>query len=318
MKLLVDVDKVSSNLRPLETAISDYSAAVSTFSDTTIDCPLDEIKGVLDSYKETINKDLKDLNTSSKEYDALVDNCCTAYKENESNTQEISVEPIAEIVKSAPELFSTDYKGKAAAKLTGIPTTDLGFKVCDAAYAPSDKTGLNGTFTDSSGRVYEIYNQTAIYNNQGSWGVSWNANDKCTRCAVASLVSGYSPEGGRKALNRSAEWGAQEMLDTIYECSDGKLTANYTDYSSNKIKDITSDGGYALVYVTNSPAKSGMTWASSQHAMALLDYRETDNGGQVFISTSGRQPGSTEGLWVSTDEFDNVMKSNQIIEVKET
>lgn len=318
MKLVADIEIILSRIKTLAASIDDYSAEVSTFLSERIVWPLDEIKGALDSYKESIDKDLKALNTSSDEYETLVEECCRAYNENESNTQEISVEPIAGIVKSSPELFSADYKGEAATKLTGIPITDLGFTVCEAAYAPSDKSGLNGTFTDSSGRVYEIYNQTAIYNDQGSWGVSWDANNKCTRCAVASLVSGYSQEGGRKALTRNAEWGAQDMLDTINECSDGKLTANYTDYSSEKIKNITSNGGYALVYVTNSPAKSGMTWASSQHAMAILDYRETDNGGQVFISTSGRQPGSNEGLWVSTDEFDNVMKSSKIIEVKET
>lgn len=316
MKLVADVDTITANLSPLTTTIEDYSSAVSAYDGASINCSLEEVSGILDSYKKSISEDLNKINTSSNEYNELVKDCCNEYKANEGKTQSVSIDFIDNIVKGSPELF-TDYKGDAATKLTGLPTTDFGFKVCEAKYAPSDKAGLFGVFTASNGKEFEIYNQTGIYNNQGSWGVSWNANDKCTRCSVASLVSGYSKEGGRAALNRNALWGDNSMINTINECSNGKLSAKYTDYSSSKIKEITSNGGYALVYVTNSPAKSGMRWAVSQHAMTLLDYRETDHGGQVFVSTSGTQPNSSKNLWVDVDEFDHVMKSNRIIEVTE-
>ena len=316
MKLVADIDTITANLSPLSTTIDDFTSAVSAYDGASINCSLEEVSGILDSYKNSISDELSKLNTSSHEYNTLVEECCSEYKANEANTTEISYDYVADIIKGSPDLFA-GYEGSAATKLTGLPSTDLGFKICEASYAPSDKAGLFGVFTASNGKEFEIYNQTGIYSNQGAWGVSWNANDKCTRCCIASLISGYSKEGGRAALNRNALWGGNEMIDTINQCSDGKLSAHYTDYSSNKIKDITSNGGYAVVYVTNSPAKSGMRWAVSQHAMTLLDYRE-DNGGQVFVSTSGVQPSSSEGLWVDVDEFDHVMKSNKIIEVTET
>ena len=315
MKLVVDVDKVTSNLTSLSTNVESFSSELSTFNSASIDCPVSEIAGDLKNYKSTIDEELNKLNDSSNQYLKLVDECCSEYKANEAKTSNISLDGFSDVVKSAPDLF-TDYKGEAATRLTGLPSLDLGLKICEAKYAPSDKAGLFGVFTASNGKEFEIYNQTGIYNNQGAWGVSWGANDKCTRCSVASLVSGYSKEGGRAALNRNALWGDNSMINTINECSGGKLSAKYTDYSAENIKKITSNGGYALVYVTNSRAKSGMRWAVSQHAMTLLDYRE-DNGGQVFVSTSGTQPNSTKNLWVDVDEFDNVMKSSKIIEVTE-
>ena len=44
MKLVADVDTITSNLSPLSTAVEDYSTAVSTYDGASIDCPLEEIK----------------------------------------------------------------------------------------------------------------------------------------------------------------------------------------------------------------------------------------------------------------------------------
>ena len=185
-----------------------------------------------------------------------------------------------------------------------------------ASYQASDKNGVNGIFTDSNGKQFTVFNQTQIYKNQGAWGVSWDQNDKCTRCSVASVLSGVSNDAAMQALNRNAGFGSSSMPDTINQCSNGQLSAKYTPYSADKLKEITSNGGYAIVYVNPNPGRSGMQWTGQQHAMAILDYRE-NNGGEVFVSTSGRQPSNTEGLWVPYNEFDNSLKSNQIIEVRQ-
>ena len=124
MKLVADVDTITSNLNPLSTAVEDYSSAVSTYDGATIDCPLDEIKGSLDSFKNSISDDLNKLNTSSHEYNILVEECCSDYKSNESNTQSISIDALQEIIANAKEV-TVDYKGNAATKLTGLPSTEL-------------------------------------------------------------------------------------------------------------------------------------------------------------------------------------------------
>ena len=194
-----------------------------------------------------------------------------------------------------------------------LPSTSNG----TASYTPVNKGGIVGTFTDSSGKTFTIFNQTQIYNNQGAWGVSWDQNDKCTRCSVASVLSGVSEDAARQALNRNAGFGSNTMVDTINQCSNGQLTAQYTGYSAEKLKELTANDGYAIVYVNPNPGRSGMQWTTQQHAMAILDYRD-NNGGEIFVSTSGRMPGDEKGLWVPYNEFDNSLKSSQIIAVQQT
>lgn len=124
MKLVADVDKINSNLTSLSTEVDDFNKAVSTYNGASINCPVEEISGVLDSYKSSIGDDLEKLNTSSQEYKTLVEECCTDYKANEEKTQTINVDKIAEIISNNKDV-TVDYKGNAASKLTGLPSTEL-------------------------------------------------------------------------------------------------------------------------------------------------------------------------------------------------
>lgn len=124
MKLVADVDTITSNLSPLTTSIEDYTTAVSKYDSESIKCTLDEINGALNSFKNSISEDLNELNKSSHEYNTLVEECCSEYKSNESNTKEISAEQIIDIIKNCTEITSK-YEGNAKVKLVGLPSTDL-------------------------------------------------------------------------------------------------------------------------------------------------------------------------------------------------
>ena len=130
MKLLADVDTITSNLKSLTTSTEDFTSAVSTFNGASINCPLNEVSGVLDSYKSSISEDLNKLNKSSLDYNDLVTDCCNKYKANEEKTQEISAEKLREIVKNCEEITSK-YEGSAKEKLTALPSTDLIFMYYD-------------------------------------------------------------------------------------------------------------------------------------------------------------------------------------------
>ena len=124
MRLLADVDKISSNLNSLTTIIEDFTKAISSYEGTDINCPLSEISDELNSYKNSIVEDLNKLNTSSHEYNTLVKECCDEYKANEDNNQEIDAQPIIDIIQNCKELVQ-DYQGNAASRLTGLPSTEL-------------------------------------------------------------------------------------------------------------------------------------------------------------------------------------------------
>ena len=130
MKLLADVDTITSNLSPLSISIEDFSSAISAFDGASINCSLSEVSGILDSYKSSISDDLNKLNTSSHEYNSLVEECCNEYKANEENIQDISAEKLKEIIKNCAEITSK-YEGNAKIKLTGLPSTDLIFMYYD-------------------------------------------------------------------------------------------------------------------------------------------------------------------------------------------
>jgi len=124
MKLVADVDTITSNLSPLTSSIEDYTSAVSAYDGASINCSLEEVSGILDSYKQSIGEDLNKINTSSHEYNDLVEDCCNEYKANEEKNQSISIDAINDIISKCADI-TVDYKGNAANKLTGLPTTEL-------------------------------------------------------------------------------------------------------------------------------------------------------------------------------------------------
>ena len=124
MKLVADIDTIKSNIEPLSNEVETFSSAVSSFFGSNIDCPLDEIKGALDSYKESIADDLDKLNTSSGQYLNLVDECCVEYKNNEENNNSIDISVINDFISNNPEV-TFNYDGKAAETLINLPSTIL-------------------------------------------------------------------------------------------------------------------------------------------------------------------------------------------------
>ena len=148
MKLVADVEKIKSNLTSLATEVESFSSAVSTYNGASINCPVEEISGVLNDFKTSIGEDLSKLDTSSNEYKTLVDECCSEYKANEEKTQTINVDAINSIISNCPDITS-DYKSENASKLTipeanfGPAMVDTGNETVDAIYNYLAKKGFN-------------------------------------------------------------------------------------------------------------------------------------------------------------------------------
>ena len=124
MKLVVDIDKVKSNLTGLSTNVDSFSSEVSAFNGASVDCSLEEVSDLLNNYKSSIGEELSKINNGSNQYVKLVDECCSEYKANEENTQTLNIEDIEKIISDCSEI-TMDYKGNAASKLTGLPSTEL-------------------------------------------------------------------------------------------------------------------------------------------------------------------------------------------------
>ena len=124
MKLVADIDNIMSNLNVLSADIEEYQSAMANFNGASVNCSLDEVKSLIESYKNSISEDLNKLNTSSEDYKTLVDECCTEYQANEANVQVIDIEKMSEIISNNTEV-TVDYKGDAATALSGLPSTEL-------------------------------------------------------------------------------------------------------------------------------------------------------------------------------------------------
>ena len=116
MKLVADLDTIKSNVEPLSTEVDTFASEVSNFSGASINCPLEEISGCLDSFKNTIGSDLDKLNTSSGEYVNLVDECCSEYQKNEDGIQAIDISSIEDIILNVADI-TYDYPSENAEKM---------------------------------------------------------------------------------------------------------------------------------------------------------------------------------------------------------
>ena len=232
MKLVADVDTITSNLNPLSAEIDSFSSAVSSFNGSSINCPVEEVSGVLDSYKSSISDDLNKLNTSSGEYKTLVSECCSEYKANEANTQTIDVSVIKEIIKNSEEVVK-DYKGNAASRLTGLPSTEIrgtasieAQKILDKYEGRSIPDLSNDEFLEYIAAAAQIdYEESGILPSvtiaqaicESAWG----------DCAIGNNLFGIKCGDG---------WtGKRQTLGTSEQTSGGdyyNITADFRDYDT--------------------------------------------------------------------------------------
>ncbi len=191
MKLVADLDTISSNLGPLSTEIDSFSSAVSSFNSASINCPVEDISEILDSYKNSISEELNQLNTSSHEYTTLVEECCSEYRANEENNQTIDISIFNDMITNNKEA-TIDYNGSASSRLTNIPIAE--FKgitgiANDLMQAVANKAANNsgGGYDNMCEAWAEIQweNATGItrqakvsaYDAWQSWGVSTSMTD---------------------------------------------------------------------------------------------------------------------------------------------
>lgn len=125
MKLLADLESIKSKNETLSQEVEQFETAVNTYEEKNINCQLEEIRDSLNSFKTNIGNDLDKLNTSSKEFKDLVNDCCNEYQKNEENTQTINIDSIKEIITNNADV-TTNYEGSAKDKLTGLPSVNLG------------------------------------------------------------------------------------------------------------------------------------------------------------------------------------------------
>ena len=268
MKLVADVDTINSNLSKLTPEVESFSTAVSSFDGASINCTLSEISGVLNDYKNSIGTDLKNLNTSSKEYTELVDKCCNRYKDNEGNIQDIDAQKIIDIIKNAKEI-TFDYKGNADLKLTGLPSTKLYL----TAYYDPDFKYLEG------GLPIPYFNQGDYGNvrlggsNVASSGcgftscamiVSYLTRQKVTPKELAKWSQGYYVSGA------GMSWGLPAAAAKHY----GLGTVRQTSSASEVYKALKE--GKAVM----SSQRSGL-FTRSGHLIVL---RGLDDKGRVLVN----------------------------------
>ena len=243
MKLVADLDTIKSNLSPLSSEINNFTSAVSTFNGANINCPLEEVSGILDSYKNSIGEDLNKLNTSSTEYNNLVNECCSEYENNEAKNKSIDIGFIENLISKNPDITS-DYDMKnAKSKLTGLPEVtfgaghkDTGNKKVDAVYNSLADKGFNNAAI--CGILANIEHESgfstdAVGDGGTSYGICQWHNSRWTNLRNFCDKNGYdqsSMEGQLEYL----EWelknnysGVYKVLQNVPNTSEGAYKAAY-------------------------------------------------------------------------------------------
>lgn len=243
MKLIADLEKIQSNLQPLSSEVDSFSSAVNSFSGASINCPVEEISGILDSYKSSIGDDLDKLNTSSHEYNELVTDCCSKYESNESSVQSIDIGYIDDIISKFPDITSEYDMKDAKTKLTGITLATFGAGYKDTGNAKVDnvynylaKKGFNNAAI--CGILANIEHESGFNTDiKGDGGTSYGLcqwhNSRWTNLNNFCSKNGYDPssvEGQLEFLCYELEngySGVYDVLKNVPNTSEGAYKAAY-------------------------------------------------------------------------------------------
>ena len=243
MKLVADVDSINSNLTSLSSEVDSFSGAVSTFSSASVNCTLEEVSGVLDSFKNSISDDLSKLDTSSNEYVELVHDCCSEYISNESNTQEISADAIANIVASSPELFG-EYQGNAAEKLTGLPSTDIGTV---AGLVPYGENGEYMMLNFSEDDISKIFGSQLDNNGSAGYGYDGTGCDDYARGYCIFVQNGV--------IASKASVGASDGENGL---TSKQISADSRKQQAEIAYELLQNGKPSVIHVNSPSSGSGL------------------------------------------------------------
>ena len=243
MRLLVDIDTVTTNLNLLTTSIEDFNSAVSAFGGASINCTLEEVSGILDDYKKSISTDLDKLNTSSNEYSQLVEECCNGYRSNEENVQSLSIEELEKIISDNPDV-TVNYQGNASTKLTGLPNTDLGPMINGSLVQNGDYMLLN--FNEDE--ISSVFGSQL--DNNGSSGYGYDSVG-CDDYARGYCI--YIQTGG-KVVPSKASVGSGDSKSGL---NSKQISASNRKEQAELAYDLLQEGKPSVIHINSPSTGSG-------------------------------------------------------------
>lgn len=178
----------------------------------------------------------------------------------------------------------------------------------DGGIADYDNQGYGkiGTFTTTSGVTYKNYKQ--CYDKYANTGKSydWLCSVGCGLTSTAIIISGTNPNITPEYLydNYRAKEGYVDM-DKYLSTYGKTFTRNDSGGISKKqLIEKLKAGGTGIIRFNGSPCIiNGEKWTSSQHFVAVLAYRSSDNS--IYISNPG--DALAKNGWYN---IDNLFSSN--------
>ena len=229
MRLVVDLDKISSNLNNLNSEVDSFNTNVSSFKSSTIDCNVEEVASILDSFQQEIGNDLDKLTNSSQEFSNLVNECQTEYKKNEESIKSIDINSISNIISNCPDITS-GYKSTNAQKLLTniVLPIFMGNHQANEFYELGDKA-YNAYQSDDPAiqewieKVGEIVKNTNTYGIKKSLIIAQIINESGWMSSHASSLSDFNNVLG---INTDMGRITPDMQDSAWS---KKRTSGYND-----------------------------------------------------------------------------------------